>query len=103
MRTLITDIYNAIDSGADDTALDVIIQQHIDDYALTTTVAQFRIDNYTRLRRWAYPDPADRFDADVKFDYGSRCDDPGVQAEGQAQLNAYYDACWAVKIRFPKE
>lgn len=54
--TLITDIAASITGGVDDdAALNVIIQQYLDDWGLTETVAEWRIANYAELRSWGYP------------------------------------------------
>ena len=98
MRTLITRIAQSVRNGDDDTALNVIIQQHITSYGLSETVAEWRVVNYEKLRRWSYPCICEFNDSKVKLASG----DTTIEAEGQAQLDQYVADCLAVKSRFPK-
>lgn len=82
---LITDISASVMAGDDDTALDVIIQQFIDDWGLTQTVEEWRIANYADLRRWAYPPEADYFAELVAGDMSGE----------------FIADCEAVNLRFP--
>ena len=52
-RTLITHIAEALMGGADD--VDALIQQHIDDFNLTTTLSEWKIKHHFVLRRWCSP------------------------------------------------
>ena len=54
--------------------------------------------NYQELRAAAYPDLRDYLDAQVKINSGNE----PLSAEGQFQLEAYYQACLAVKEKYPK-
>jgi len=58
MVMLITDIAASVRDGDDDTVLNAVIQQYLDDWGLTETVAEWRVANYADLRSWAYPDQA---------------------------------------------
>jgi hypothetical protein len=97
MQILITDIAENIQEP--DEQLNAIISTYLFDNGIEQTVAEWRIENYAELRRWAYPDYATYLDAQVKLS----SPDSAVQAEGQAQLDKYYADCLAVKDRFPKE
>jgi len=89
VSTLITDIAKAIDET--DVVLNALIALHI---SPDTDTAAWRIVNYEDLRRWAYPDHLLFNDALVQIDNS-------LVTEGEAQRDAYYDACWAVRLRFP--
>lgn len=54
--------------------------------------------NYQELRAAAYPDIRDYLDAQVKLNSGNET----LVTEGQSQLEAYYQACLAVKAQYPK-
>jgi len=85
-----------------DVDLNVDIQAYLDGefyHGESTTVAQWRLDNYEDLRRWAYPDPMDLNDATVKINSGIS----ELISIGNQQLQDYAAACLAVKIRFPEE
>lgn len=84
-----------------DEALNEVIQKFIDGsfYAGDTiTVQQWRIDNYSMLRDWAYPKLKEKSDADVKL----LSKIPEMVEVGQLQLDAYVQDCLNVKTRFPK-
>jgi hypothetical protein len=49
--------------------------------------------------RRAYPNFEDYLDAVVKIARGGS----EVKAEGEDQLERYYDGCWEQKTKFPKE
>lgn len=53
---------------------------------------------YAQKRAKAYPPAADYLDAMVKINSG----DDTLAADGNAQLQAYYQACLAVKAQYPK-
>lgn len=55
-------------------------------------------DDYKILRTAAYPPIADFIDGMVKIN----SPDPDVQAEGDAQVQAYCAACLEIKAQFPK-
>ncbi len=87
---------------ASDTVLETVIQEFMDgrDYfGPVQTVDQWRVANYVILRKLAYPNLAEKADAEVKLKSG----DPDLVTEGTAQLAQYYVDCLAVKARFPKE
>ena len=97
MTTLITDIAKNIQLP--DTELNIIIQSYLDDNPTETQdVTQWRIENYSELRRWAYPLAFDLTDAMVKIENGNSEE----QLEGHAQRIKYYDDCYDLKQRFPK-
>ena len=54
---------------------------------------------YQQKRLEAYPPMSKYLDAQVKLS----SDEPLIQAQGQAQLNAYLAACLTIKKQFPKE
>lgn len=94
---LITDIAEAVKGGASNEALDAIIAAYIAEYDHGYTVREWRIANYIQLRRWAYPPIEDYADAQVKNAMGG-----SLALEGKAQADTYAQACYAVKLRFPK-
>jgi|GEM_PF-3878537 len=53
---------------------------------------------YYEKRAAAYPPVEEYLDAQVKINSG----DADMVAAGQAQLEAYYQACLAVKAKYPK-
>lgn len=84
-----------------DGELNPVIEEYIagDNYpGDCTTAAAWRVEHYTSLRRWAYPDITEYNDAKVKINSG----DSAMIAEGETQLSQYYTDCLAVKARFPK-
>jgi hypothetical protein len=97
MQILITDIAENIQEPDDQ--LNAIISTYLFDSGIEQTIEQWRIENYSDLRRWAYPGKEIYLDAQVKLS----SPDPMLQAEGQAQLDQYFADCLAVKKRFPKE
>ena len=97
MQILITDIAENISET--DEQLNAIISTYLFDHGIESTTEQWRIENFSELRRWAYPDYAVYLDAQVKLS----STDEATQAEGQAQLDQYFADCLAVKTRFPKE
>ena len=64
----------------------------------STTVQQWRLNNYKQLRRWAYPKVAEYNDAQVKLNSGI----PELEQQGQEQLDQYIQDCLDIKIKFPK-
>jgi len=97
--TIHSDIPKAIHAGAADVELNQVIQNYLYDNGISKTVAQWRVENYAQLRRWAYPDPAELNDAQIKINSGIE----ELEAEGQQQLENYVSNCLDVKTRFPKE
>ena len=98
---LITDITLAIQAGATDTELNLVIQEFLSGpyyFSEATTVAQWRLDNYAKLRQWGYPPMGDFNDIQVKINSGI----PELLSEGQAALEEYVQDCLNVKTRFPK-
>lgn len=53
---------------------------------------------YAELRAAEYPDVGEYLDAQVKLGSG----DPALAEEGATQLNGYFQACLAVKAKYPK-
>lgn len=92
---LITNIAEAIISKKTDEELLPIIQEFIGE---GNSVAEWRLANYSELRRWAYPEYSIYLDAQVKMN----STEESIQKEGQDQLQTYYQNCIAVKQRFPK-
>jgi hypothetical protein len=86
-ETLVTDIADSLQAGADDTALDAVIQQHIIDWSLAETVAEWRIRKSADLRSWAYPPVGNYYAALASGD--------------QAAMDQYNADYLAVDIRFP--
>jgi hypothetical protein len=95
---LITDIYTSITAGDDDIVLDAVIELYLATESNTSTVADWRLLQYSQLRAWAYPPLTVDADARAKINSG----DPVLFVEGEAQLAQYYMDCSAVKARFPK-
>lgn len=56
------------------------------------------VPSYRDLRAAEYPDFRNFLDGMVKV----HSSDPAAQAEGDAQVSAYCDACIAVKEKYPK-
>lgn len=54
--------------------------------------------SYAEKRAAEYPPKEEYLDAQVKINSGN----PQLAAEGQAQLQDYYEACLAVKDKYPK-
>ena len=54
--------------------------------------------SYQELRAAEYPDCRDYLDAQVKINSGNE----EMAAEGQAQLETYYEKCLTVKNKYPK-
>ena len=82
--------------------LNTVIQSYLDGsfyLGAETTVAAWRIENYSTLRKWAYPNPAELNDAQVKINSGIS----ELVSEGEQQLEDYTDDCLNIKTRFPKE
>lgn len=96
--TLITNIAEAIKAQKTDEELNIIIQDFINEWSEEMTVEEWRLANYSDLRRWAYPDYTIYLDAIVKIN----CNIQDIQLNGQEQLDQYYQDCMAVKERFPK-
>lgn len=99
MTTLVTDIAKNIDLS--DSELNIIIQAYLNDIYYkgpAMTVAAWRVANYARLRRWAYPDPVDLSDAQVKINSGIS----ELESQGEDQMDTYVQDCLDVKTRFPK-
>lgn len=96
MSTLITDIAENI--NAPDKELDAIIQSYLDgEYyqGPLLTVNEWKKENYSLLRQWAYPPLVDFIDAQVKI-YNNEL------SEGNAQMSQYVTKCVATKTRFSK-
>lgn len=83
----ITDIAGVLNSGGNDEALNKIITQFIADWGLNTTVAQWRVENFKDLRRWAYP-PIEAYNSAV------------ISKDTEA-VSEYSAAVLAVDLRFP--
>lgn len=93
----VKEVAKAVKAGLTDPQVDEVIRAHLDSLGYKAkTVAEWRVENYKELRRWAYPDIANYLDAQVKVRRG-------VYAAGKKQEDVYLDACWAVKERFPKK
>lgn len=102
MDTAKKHIAASIIAGDSDTDLNQVITEYMDGpfyFDDDVTVAQWRVTNYQILRKWSYPNLAEKADADVKINSG----EPTMITEGSAQLSQYYTDCLAVKARFPKE
>lgn len=98
--TFITDILR--NTQLSDVDLDNLIQSYLDGMYYdgpNTTVTQWRIDNYAKLREVSYPPVPEYTDAQVKINSGI----PELETEGQTQLNNYIQNCLDVKTRFPKK
>lgn len=76
-----------------------IIQGYDGKYYFESQLPEAPIPDYQELRRIEYPDFREYLDAQVKINSGN---DELVVA-GNAQLEAYYTACLAVKAKYPKE
>jgi hypothetical protein len=98
MQTLITHIAAAVRNGGNDEVLNAVISQYLTDNGLGVTVGQWRLDNYSQLRSWAYPESSELNDALAKINSGSA----DFEAEGTVQLAEYAALCLAVKTRFQK-
>lgn len=88
--------FNLGDKSLTDEALNT---QVYDFFLGKKNVAVWRVENYSRLRAFFYPETAEKTDAEVKI--GSGIDE--YVAEGNLQLQQYYSDCIDVKIRFAKE
>jgi hypothetical protein len=89
-----TDIYYAIKSPN----IDSVIQSFLERNNIQSTVLEWRLMNYTKLRKWDYPEYVEYLDAIVKLNSTIL----SIKTEGQAQLDQYIADCLNVKIRFPK-
>jgi hypothetical protein len=92
-------IYEALQAGADDDAINELIRAMLSTARRTADdhdVMSWRRDNYLDLRRWAYP-PMETFaQAQANIAAG------GVAAiEGEAALSLYYAARLTADLRFP--
>jgi hypothetical protein len=94
--TYITDVADAV--VASDAALDLVIEAYLAGRGSGVTAEAWRLENYAQLRAWAYPAQTDYLDAVVKINSG----DQVLAGRGWTELGAYYQACLAVKRRFPK-
>lgn len=92
----ITAIADSILDG--DGSLDQVIAAYLRDQSIPKTPTEWRLENYALLRGWAYPPQADYLDAMAKIHSGDKV----LVSVGWAELRAYYQACLAVKMRFPK-
>ena len=79
-------------------ALEPIVRGFDGKYYLESQVPETPVPNYQELRAAAYPDIREYLDAQVKLN----SEDEALIAEGQTQLEAYYQACLAVKAQYPK-
>ncbi len=98
MDILISDIRREIQSGINNIDLNVLIVEHISD-STETQILAWKINNYIKLREWAYPDKSEYIDAQVKLN----SDIPALVSEGAQQMSDYVQVCLNVKARFPKE
>lgn len=94
-----SDIYAALQAGADDDAVDAIIRAMLstsrwtaDDHA----VASWRRDNYLDLRRWASPGPMEYAAAQARIAAGG-----AMAVEGQADLQTIFQRVLDAEFRFP--
>lgn len=92
-------VAEAVKIGKKAENLNKVIQAYLDNYGISKTVAQWRIDNYAQLRRWAYPPPEELLDAQMKLNSGI----DEIKNQGQRQLDNYVGQCLDVKTSFPKE
>lgn len=99
LKTTEADIAEAVKSGDIDSVVNYKIQAYLNNYEINQTVPQWRVENYKQLRSWAYPDPAELNDAQIKIN----SDIDELATEGQQQLDTYVSNCLDVKTRFPKE
>jgi len=97
METLITDIAHDVNNNSlDDTIQNFINGKYY--YGEKTTVDEWKLLNYSDLRRWSYPDFFEYIDAHVKL----KSKDNTTEVDGQKQLDIYINKCLNVKIKFPK-
>lgn len=75
-----------------------VTQSFNGDWYLTELCPPDPEPTYQELRLRAYPDYREYLDAQVKINSGS----PELVAEGEAQQQAYIQACLEVKKRYPK-
>lgn len=97
IRTTIANVAKAIKNKQNDDDINSVIQKHINDFKLSISIEQWKVNNYSDLRRWAYPSFEEYLDAMVKISAGGE-----TKTEGESQLNDYYTKCISVKERFPK-
>lgn len=97
MDISINDVWHAAEES--DTVLDSVIQSFLQSPYFTgdptTTVVQWRIENYSNLRKINFPHVADIEDAKYKIRQG----DPN----GQIELDALDTDKTTIKLRFPQE
>ena len=74
------------------------IQDYLNTVKRIDNPIQWAVRNYRLLRQAMYPPATEYLDAQVKLAQA----DPTIKAEGQAQLQKYFDDCMAVKRLFPK-
>lgn len=91
-----SDIVDAVNSG--DSFLNDKIEQYLVYNNINMTVDEWRLANYTLLRKFDYPPYGDYLDATAKIN----SKDNVLVAVGWSELNDYYKKCAAVKTRFPK-
>lgn len=82
MKILISDIARAIHEP--DEILNAVIEAYLEGQ---NDIATWRLDNYSELRRWAYPPFGDSVDAILT---------------GGTELANLKQICLDVKVRFPK-
>ncbi len=100
MTTLFSDVARSVHLL--DSILNQVIQDFIDGkyfYDTPITVEQWRLNNYSELRQWAYPKPSELNDAQVKINSGIS----ELVTEGEQQMEDYVNDCLNIKTRFPKE
>jgi len=90
------DILEGIRLGKSDQELVPVIRQYLRERGIQKEVMEWVREHYKILRKKAYPPIEDYVDAQVKINT------PGMEAEGQAQLEEYRAQCLAVKQRFAK-
>ena len=101
MEVSINTIWHTVKES--DEVLNEVIQSYLEcSYFLgdpATTVAQWRVENYSELRRLSYPSLGNLADTQVKLN--SVIEEEVTQ--GQLEMNEYRDRCLYIKMRFPKE
>lgn len=97
--TLITDIHKTLIGGSSKESLNHTVEKYLQDNNMSQSVTEWKQQNYSLLRRWAYPPIEDYLDADIKI----RSGDTELVQEGQAQMALYVQKCLDVKSRIEKE
>jgi hypothetical protein len=88
-------IYDALQAGADDVAVNAIIAAMLGDSS-DHAVMSWRRDNYQDLRRWAGPQVTDYIAAQARVAAGG-----ALALDGQATLDSLYRQQLAADLRFP--